>query len=360
MRLCFLTHNLDFKNGGGRLSNDLLTQLHIARPDITIDVLTMAKSGDPREQAILCTNKIKLLFSFFKIRKMLREADIVQAMDIMPLGIIAYLFSRGLKKKIIITVIGSGSIQPLHRWFWRSLCAYIYRRVSKVTAISSYSAGEIKKIIPDLSVEIINPGINYHYFVQQQSSYIVLDEPFILSVGRLKPRKGYEFSIRAFAKIAAQYPALKYIIVGSGQGEYYHKINKLISDLNLASRIIIKQGIADAELVSLYKSAELFCLLPQNVDFDIEGFGLVFVEAAALGLPVVGTKDSGAEDAVQDGQNGFLAKANNFDSAAQALDKILGDKGLRQRFSQNSLEFAKKFDWSVIIKKYINLYELLL
>ncbi|MDP2812796.1 MAG: glycosyltransferase, partial [bacterium] len=157
----------------------------------------------------------------------------------------------------------------------------------------------------------------------------------------------------------SKYLDLKYIIIGSGRGQYYRKLLGLIKELNLIDKVIFKENVSDQELVSFYKNAELFILLPQNVDYDIEGFGLVFVEAAAFGLPLIGALESGAIDAMLDGQNGFLVSPQDTKQATQKMMLILDDVQLKNSFKNKSVEFAKSLDWSIIIKKYTKIYELL-
>jgi glycosyltransferase involved in cell wall biosynthesis len=343
---------LDIKNGGGRFSHDLIE--YIKKENIETKVLTTVSSNYHEESAIIYSSKLKLFFSLFKIRAIFKEYDVIHAIDGLPYAIIATICNFGLGKKLIITAIGSGSIKSLYNR-WSIILKWAYRRAHRVTAISSYTANEINKKVPDLKVEVIIPGIDYSYFVQQrneESQY----KPYILSVGRIKERKGQYFSIKAFAKVSRQYKDLKYVIVGSNRGQYYKKLKILIKELNIADKIIFKENLDDKELVSLYKNAKLFILLPQNINYDIEGFGLVFVEAAAFGLPVIGALRSGAIDAILDGQNGFLVEPQDTNEAANKILEILNNDKLRDEFGHKSIEFAKRLDWSLVIKKYLNIY----
>lgn len=91
----------------------------------------------------------------------------------------------------------------------------------------------------------------------------------------------------------------------------------------------------------------------------MEGFGLVFLEAAACGLPVVSAKNTSAEDAVLDGKNGILAPAQDAAAAAAAaVIKILSDQNLKESFSQESLAFAQKMSWQKTASEYAELYRI--
>ena len=134
--------------------------------------------------------------------------------------------------------------------------------------------------------------------------------------------------------------------------------------MNLSNRVFFaaydsqngfgRQIISNEELIGLYKNAELFLLLPQDVNKDIEGFGLVFLEAASCGLPVISSLGTSAEDAVANGRNGILVDSKNVDEAGEAIGRILSDKELRARFSAESVAFAKEMSWD----KTASLYQL--
>ncbi len=355
-KICLLVHSLDIKRGGGRLSLDLVENLN--KNKIETRVLTSLGTGFDKEESILYTDKLRLLLSLGRIRKIIKECDVVHALDVFPFGIIAVVASLGLKKKIVITAVGSSSIRPLYRFGISTLSKLALKRADALTAISNYVAGEVNRKISNLNFEIIIPGINYDYFVNKPPQIgTVKESPYILSVAKLKPRKGHHVSLRVFAKIADKLPHIKYVIVGNGRGKYYEEIKQLIRELKIEDRIIFKQNISDEELVQLYKNAEIFILLPQNDDYDIEGFGLVYVEAAAFGLPVIGCLNSGAEDAVLDKQNGFLVKSSDIDGASEKILEIINNNSLKLKFSKESIDFAKRNDWGNIIKYYLEIYK---
>lgn len=365
MKICILTHNLDVKNGGGRFSYELITKLKKLDKDLEIKVLTAVNSGHKLEKTILYPNKIKLFFSLLKIRKVIKQYDIIHALDGWPYGVIAVLASIGLSKKIIITAVGSGSIQPLYSFWTSPILKWSYHCADKLTTISSYTAREVIKKVSDLKIKAIPLGIDYNYFldkiqqINKNNQEINNIKPYILSVGKIKPRKGYHISLEVFAKVSQQISDLRYVIVGSGKGEYFEKLRKIINDLEIDKKVIFQQNISDYELASFYQGAELFLLLPQNIDYDVEGFGLVYLEAAAFGLPVVGGLNSGAEDAIMDKQNGFLVDAKNINETADLIIKILNDQKLREKLGEESIKFAKKMNWQEVARQYLNIYKTL-
>ena len=359
LRIAMLTYSLDEKRGGGRFVSGILEQLlHDAR--YRVHVMTSLPSGSPHEDACIPPQILQLVRQLPRIRRMLRDADVIHAIDLFPFGFIAVFAGLGLRKNIIITAIGSGSVQPLYRFVLAPISRFVYRHATVVTAISGYVARMISEKVSGVSIRVIIPGIPYGYFADKAVGDVVRPvRPFVLSVAKVKPRKGVDVSVRAFARVAAVRPDIDYYIVGVCEGEYFRQVTALIHELGITERVKFFERISDEELVTLYRTAELFLLLPQNVDNDIEGFGLVFVEAAAFGLPVIGARDSGAEDAVLDGKNGYLVAPTDTEGAAEKMLTILGDTSLRHELAQASIALAKECDWKNKITEYSAVYELL-
>jgi phosphatidylinositol alpha-1,6-mannosyltransferase len=187
---------------------------------------------------------------------------------------------------------------------------------------------------------------------------VKIKPPYILSVGDVRERKGYHIFIPAFAKTLEKFPDLNYIIIGFKQdNDYTKKIQAMIKRGRLEHRIHLLEDIGDDYLEELYAHAELFVLLPVNVGYDFEGFGLVFLEAAINGLPSVTTKGNGSEDAVIDGKTGLTVAQNNIDEATAAIEKILSDPNLKNSMSHKAREFAGKMSWEDVCRRYIEIYK---
>ena len=359
MHIVFLTHNIRNDNGAGVFSRRLVAAVR-GDAGSHVRVLTTVRTGEDYEEAILYPNKWLMFLTLPRIRRALKDADIIHALDAFPYGIIAVVASLGLGKKIIITATGSGSILPLYHWLYAWPVRYAYARADALTAISSFTRDEILKKIPNLKIRVINHGVDAHFFAAPHGAYDTTElKDYILGVGTIRWRKGYHFSIRAFAKIADEFPKLKYVIVGKRyRDDYDERLEKLIRELKLEGRVIILDTIENREsLADLYQGAVLFCLFSQNVNHDVEGFGLVFLEAAAAGLPVVGSKNCGIDDAVRDGENGILIPTRNPDDFAAAMQKILANPELRQKMSDASRAIARASTWEKRIGEYQEFYQ---
>ncbi|MEK7074316.1 MAG: glycosyltransferase family 4 protein, partial [Patescibacteria group bacterium] len=151
MKICFLAHDLRNDYGAGVFSHRLVSGVQ-KQLGWDITVLTSEYSGLSFEHTILHPQKIKLVREFWRIRKIMKTCDIIHALDGFPYGIIAILASLGLKKKIIITAVGSGAIIPLYNRLYAPLMRWCYRRADMVTAISAFTRDEIIKRVKNLTV----------------------------------------------------------------------------------------------------------------------------------------------------------------------------------------------------------------
>ena len=207
------------------------------------------------------------------------------------------------------------------------------------------------------NISIINNGVDYKKW-QVNKKNSPLKEKMILSVGALKPRKGYHISIPAIAMIKKKYPNLKYYLIGDqSDKKYFNQLKELIRKHNLENNIIFLEKISDENLVKLYHQTDLFLLTPINIDNNFEGFGLVYLEANACGKPVIGTYDCGAEEAIVNEYNGLLVPQNDIEKTSQAILKILDNPNLAQELGRNGQRQAQKMDWLNIVNQYIQVYD---
>lgn len=371
-----LTHNLRHDNGMGVFSEHVRKGLEKEFGEAV--ALTTVGSGLPFEQPILYPNKVKLIAALPRIRRIVKGCDVVHAMDAFPYGVVAALAAYGLRKKMILTAVGTGSVQLLyHRKFPDTAFAeWSYRQAAAITAISRFTRDAIIRKVSGLHIEVINPGIDYEAFAPSAGqaedaerylavhgstgqTYAVGDlRPYILSVGTIRWRKGYKVSLRAFARVREQFPQLKYVIVGKRHAEkFYQELLRIIRELGMSESVVFLDQVDSFDaMCALYRNAELFCLLPQTFGHDMEGFGIVFLEAAAAGLPVVGSKGSGIEDAVEDGVNGFLVDCRDERGFTDKIMTILGDRRLRENMNKASLAWARNAGWEKRNAEYAALY----
>lgn len=170
--------------------------------------------------------------------------------------------------------------------------------------------------------------------------------PLLLSVARLMPRKGIDTVIRALPAIRASIPDVAYVVVGTGPDA--SRLRALAVEQGVADRVHFMGEINDETLAACYASADLFVLPTRTIQRsdEVEGFGLVYAEAAAAGLPAIAANSGGAPDAVEDGVTGWLVEPDSAWDVALVAVRVLRDRPLIERFGRAArLRVERYLNW---------------
>lgn len=353
MKVCFVLNNLDPSAGWGRLAINAAE----AFKNLGNQTGFIIENGQNQQSVIVLPMKLsfsnifKLTGSLWKIRKFVSQYDVVVCYDPNPYGIIVSLACIGLRTKVVVYAIGTYSLMGRSR-IKNLLMGWAFNRADRVFVVSDFLRQQIERSgFRIKNYEVMPVGVDVNYFKPAHNTSHFTN-PYIISVGALKYRKGYHVSIPAFKLIADKYPSLKYIIVGRQDlVSYFNKLQVLVKELDLESRVVFLEKITDKELVQYYNHASLFLLTPITTTDALEGFGMVYLEAGACGKPVIGTLGTGAEAAILDGETGFLTEGEPS-SIATAMDKILQDETLATKMGSNGIKRANQFSWGNIAKTY--------
>ncbi len=166
-----------------------------------------------------------------------------------------------------------------------------------------------------------------------------------LSVGNLVARKGHDMVIRGLRRLRQTVPEATYLIVG--HGSYRVQLENLAKGLEVRDRVIFA-GLAAEELPNIYAISDVFVMpsREQLEECDVEGFGLVFLEASACAKPVVGGRSGGIPDAIVDGVTGLLVNPHDPEDIANALARLLTNNHLAIRLGQQGRSWViKYFSW---------------
>jgi phosphatidylinositol alpha-1,6-mannosyltransferase len=170
----------------------------------------------------------------------------------------------------------------------------------------------------------------------------------ILTVGNLVERKGHDMVIRALPEVCKLVPDVTYLIVGDGT--FKKQLVELASELEVQDRVIFSGRVSDDELPEFYALGDVFAM-PSRArldSYDVEGFGLVFLEAGASAKPVVAGRSGGIEDAVVDGFTGLIVDPSDVRDISQALIRLLTNNELRSMLGRQGRErVQKEFTWSL-------------
>ncbi len=359
MKICIVVDNLNPNVGWGRLALKVVECFKARGHEVGFIVeKSPANLRDRYLKVNLRTSSrkkiLRLPVTLWRIRKFIGSYDVVLCYDVNPNAIILNIANICQKKKIVIHALATYSLLGVNTPVRNFLMRWAYRRAKKVLVVSEFTKREIEKSGFNPEGAIIVPvGVDTNFFRPMQYGEKILPFPFILSVGALKPRKGYHLSIPAFKLIADGFSNLKYVIIGyQSMAPYFKELKNLVITLGLEDRVVFLEKISDEDILKYYNSAELFLMTSVTDPDSIEGFGMVYLEAGACGVPVVGAYNTGAEAAIIDNLTGLLAKHDSVD-IANAMRKVLSDKDLAKKMGEAGIRRAKEFDWSHVTELYL-------
>jgi glycosyltransferase involved in cell wall biosynthesis len=279
------------------------------------------------------------------------RADLIHSLEMFPCGWVGDVLARAAGAPHVLTAFGTYGV-IWHRW---PVLARIYsgvlRRAARVCPMSVGTAERMRARFGDAlapgRMEVVPQGSVFAERVGREAaeSKSFPRSPMVLSVGGIKPRKGYLTSLRAFAAVQKKFPLARYVIAGSGTGEAYH--GRLLS-------LIAREGLRNVEfcgaltweqLDPLYREAGMLVMASQEEGDHFEGFVFVFLEAGAYGLPVIGTRTGGIPDAITDGENGFLLPPDDVEGIARAMIRLAEDPDLARKMGLAGRDRAEKFTW---------------
>lgn len=236
-------------------------------------------------------------------------------------------------------------LQPLMRMYQRRSL----RDADMNVAVSRYTADLIARTSD--RVTVLPNFIDHDRFhvsgrrEELRSRYGWSDKKVLLTVARLEPRKGLDQALRALARLKQSgdlQSNWRYVL--AGKGSELGSLRRLTSELQLEDVVDFLGFVSDEDLAGCYEAADVFLQPNRNLNGDTEGFGVVFLEAAACGLPVIGGVAGGTGDAIDHGRNGLLVDGESVSEIADAIALLMSDDELRRRFRTHGLEWASRFD----------------
>ncbi len=208
-----------------------------------------------------------------------------------------------------------------------------------VTYISRYTRDRFAAVFgPRTALEHVPPGVDAERFrpdadarAELRARYGLGERPVVVCLSRLVPRKGQDMLIRALPTIRSRIDGAALVIVGGGP--YLPTLRRLASSLDVADHVIFTEGVAAAELPAHHAMADVFAMpcRTRGAGLDVEGLGIVYLEASASGVPVVAGRSGGAPESVQEGRTGFVVDGRSIDQIADAVSRILNDPDLAAR-----------------------------
>jgi phosphatidylinositol alpha-1,6-mannosyltransferase len=222
----------------------------------------------------------------------------------------------------------------------------IARSIDVVTYLGNFTRQAIAPRFkyPEKMIKVA-PGIDIEHFKPLDGSSLrseldLHERPTIISVGRLVHRKGQDRLVEAMSRIVSEIPNA--VLVFVGEGPHRKELDRLVAKHDLHESVRFIGRIHYSELPRYIALGDIFAMPSRSRLFglEVEGLGIVYLEASACGLPVVGGSSGGAPDAVKDGVTGFVVDGNDIDQIAERIIHLLKDVDLRKKMGKAGREWA--------------------
>jgi phosphatidylinositol alpha-1,6-mannosyltransferase len=223
-------------------------------------------------------------------------------------------------------------------WSMLPVARSVLRRIGDgtdvVTFVSRYTRSRFASAFgPEASLEYLPPGVDTDRFrpdpagrAELRDRYRLGGRPTVVCVSRLVPRKGQDVLIKALPSIRRRADGAALVIVGGGP--YLKSLRTLAQDCGVADHVTFTGGVPDDELPAHHALADLFAMpcRTRGGGMDVEGLGIVFLEASATGVPVIAGESGGAPEAVQHNKTGLVVDGRSVDKVADAVTELLTDR----------------------------------
>jgi len=277
-----------------------------------------------------------------------------------PLGLMAPALRKAGAERLVATTHGHeagwaqlpASRQLLHRIGESTdTITYLgeYTRSRIAGALSPEAAGRMVQLPPGVDEKVFHPGSGG---AEVRARLGLTDRPVVVCVSRLVPRKGQDTLILAMPRILARQPDAVLLIVGGGP--YEKDLRRLVRETGVSDSVRFTGAVPWAELPAHYGAGDVFAMpcRTRRGGLDVEGLGIVYLEASATGLPVVAGDSGGAPDAVLDGETGWVVRGGSPEEAADRIVVLLGDPELRRNMGERGRSWVEeKWRWDLLAEK---------
>ncbi|GHA99330.1 glycosyl transferase family 1 [Streptomyces tendae] len=274
-----------------------------------------------------------------------------------PLGLMAPALRRAGAERLVATTHG-------HEAGWAQLPAarQLLRRIGEstdtITYLGEYTRSRIAgALTPEAAARMVQlpPGVDEKTFHpasggdEVRARLGLTERPVVVCISRLVPRKGQDTLIRAMPRILAAEPDAVLLIVGGGP--YERDLRRLAEETGVAASVHFTGAVPWSELPAHYGAGDVFAMpcRTRRGGLDVEGLGIVYLEASATGLPVVAGDSGGAPDAVLDGETGWVVRGEDPNESADRITTLLADPQLRGRMGERGRTWVEeKWRWDLL------------
>lgn len=282
-----------------------------------------------------------------------------------PLGLLA----RGLRKNGVHNIV---ALTHGHEVWWAKVPPFswamrvIGNNVDHLTYLGEFTQREIAKGVSkraELAMVKLAPGIDVEHFSPQDAlglrkSLSLTGKRVIVSVGRLVPRKGQDVLLQALPEIVRAVPTAHVLMVG--EGSYEKKLRAILEENGCSEYVTFTGRIQYSDLPRYICAGDVFAMPSRSrlAGLEVEGLGIVYLEASSCGLPVIAGNSGGAPDAVKEGVTGFVVDGRSRSDVATAAIRLLSDADLARSMGDAGREWIEQeWRWQIWSEKFLALFQ---
>jgi phosphatidylinositol alpha-1,6-mannosyltransferase len=313
----------------------------------------------------------KLWRMYAWVQKLIDEnrCDVITSQDMYYLGLLGIWFAKRYHKGLEVQVLG---IEKL-TWFRKLIAMFVLKRASVIRAlsprlrdrlISEFGVSPAQIVVVSIYVDVTKLGLEVRTLDNEDArGFAAAEHAFqatygkrfnFLSVSRLVPIKQIELQLEALAQLTQEFPNVLLHIVGNGPEEVHLK--EVVTARRLTNHVVFHGYQSGYKLGLFYLACDCFVLTS-----DYEGWGMVIIEAATAGLPIIMTDVGCAGELIMDGKSGLVVPPQNVPALTGAMRRVLTDATLREQLSIGALQALKQLpSFEQLLKEYRQNWELAL
>jgi glycosyltransferase involved in cell wall biosynthesis len=295
------------------------------------------------------TCQLQLARELIRHRRELRHATVYLPEPGPMLAMMLLQFFQAFRpRRLVLTFHGSEILKFAGSPLRRALARQLIGHATRVSTLSNYTQELLLEHFPEAADKIfLTPGaLRSDFAVVPTRPAAPRPKIVVLTVGRLHPRKGQLITLQALQMLPPEVRSrLEYWIVGGQSKGNYETLLRSAAAAQPDLAVRFFGNLPDEELAGIYEAADVFAMTSLNLERSVEGFGLVYLEAAAHGLPVVAHDVGGVSEAVIDGVTGLLVPPNRPAQLAAAFEKLIHDAALRQKLGAAGRDWAMRNCW---------------
>lgn len=279
------------------------------------------------------------------------RVEVLHCGRVIPEGIVGLAVHRALGTPYTVWVHGEEVSIFMRYAMKKRIMPEVFRHARAVFANSSFTLGRATLAgAPHDKVHVVNPAVDSAQFAGPhdgagvRARWRLEGRTVLLTVGRLTRRKGHDKVLDALHSLRSSHPEIAWLVLSDGELEA--ELKARCAELGLDDIVRWVGPVKPHELPGYYAAADLFVHPNRTLeDDDVEGFGMVFLEASASGVPVIGGRSGGVPDAVQDRVTGLLVDGERWESVADAIASLVSDPARRAAMGEAGRQWARSFSW---------------